>query len=370
MKTLTLLIFFAFYASQASSNHTATDSVNAVMNAIIDLSVTPTSTKELEALAIQGMLGGLQSKSYYIPPEQYKAKVKKMRGKDGYVGIRFVMKQKQAVIVSSLPHSPARSADVRPHDILLAIDGQSLDGKSFETLISLLHGPAGEPIELKIKRPQVKRPLYIKIKRAPLRKKTFLWKIFDNKLVYIRLNDLNTTSASTSFVQTAAQIEKHLKTTPKGLILDLRNNPGGVVAEAIKIADFLLPEKLPILIVKGKGNQVEKIYYSGNGKKMFAHVPIVVLINSETASAAEMLASALKENNRAFLMGNTTHGKGTIQTIIPISHDEAAISLTTGYYFSPKGHPIEKNGVAPHEKTPKAHLLEKAQDTLKKLTTP
>lgn len=295
---------------------------------------------KLEEGAIAGYVEGLGDKyTEYISKEDMKEFKENIAG--SFVGIGVYMiadKDTDKIIVYyPIPDSPAAKAGIKPGDAILSVDGVEYGYDDFSTIADNIKGKEGTKVKLVIERDKEK--IDFEITRQKIETNPITTKMLDNNIGYLNLPSFDTDGAKKLKEKTDDLISKGAKS----LILDLRNNGGGIVDESTDIADFFLDKNNTIMTTKdNKGN--EEITKS-KSKKIY-DIPLIILTNENTASASEILTGALKENQRAKIIGTRTYGKGVIQTVIPLS-DGSGLKVTTAEYFTPNGTEINKKGITP-----------------------
>ncbi|SMB90031.1 carboxyl-terminal processing protease [Thermanaeromonas toyohensis ToBE] len=293
----------------------------------------------LEEGAIQGMLESLRDPySEYFSPQKIKLYQKALEQE--YSGVGLVLQEEGGIftIVGIIPSSPAARQGLRPGGVLLKIDGQPVQGRTLEEVKGLLQGEVGTEVLLEIAWPWEGVPRTFTLKREFLRQQVVRAQALDGQLGYLGL-----TSFTTWMPEEAARALDYFKASGvKGIILDLRGNSGGYLQAAVEVASLFLPPGAPVAQVVNKAGQVEILRSAGPGLDL----PLVVLVDKDTASAAELLAGALQDAGLAYLVGTRTYGKGSIQSIIPLSNG-GALKLTTGHYLTPAGREIEAQGLKP-----------------------
>ncbi len=242
-------------------------------------------------------------------------------------------------VTSPIAGSPAFKAGLRAGDLILKINGQPTDGMDVSEAVNLIRGESGTPVTLLVGREGLRKPLEIKIVRGTIDVPTVEHKMLEGKIGYIRLNLFNEKIVP----GTRAALADLEKQGMKGLVLDLRNNPGGLLGECVEVSRQFI-DKGPVVFVQERGGA--KRPYVGRESETKFHHPLVVLVNGGTASASEILSGALQDYGVAKLVGTTTYGKGLVQTVLPMS-DGSALLVTTARYYTPKGRDINKKGIAP-----------------------
>ncbi len=295
----------------------------------------------IEALvdkALDGMMKNLDAHSNYLTEKDYKSLQVQTKGEFGGLGITVGMKDGALTVISPIDGTPADKAGLKAKDIILKIDDKSTLGMTIDEAVSLMRGKVGDPIDVTIVRAGEMKPLKVHIVRGIITIESVHAKTIGDNILYIRV---------ASFDQKVAKDVKkailaHKKA--KGIILDLRNNPGGLLDQAIDVVDLFV-DKGPIVSQKGREAKDEKIY-SATTSATITKVPMVVLVNGGSASASEIVSGALQDHKRAVLVGEKTFGKGSVQVVLPITKTEA-IKLTIARYYLPSGRTIQAVGVTP-----------------------
>ena len=291
--------------------------------------------------AINGALQSLDPYSAYMNPEVFKESQQETSGEFGGLGIEVTMEAGVVKVITPIDDTPAAKAGVKAGDYIVRINGEQVQGKTLMEAVNLMRGPVGTSIEITIMRKGLKKAKIIKITREVIQVRSVISKQIQNKVGYLRLRAFNQNSGS-QLKKEISKIEKNKKTV--GYILDLRNNPGGLLSQAIKIADFFLDDG-EIVSTNGRKARENKKFFARKGDKINGK-PLIVLINNGSASASEIVAGALQDQKRAVLLGETTYGKGSVQSIIPLKN-RGAIRLTVSKYYLPSGKSISEVGVIP-----------------------
>ncbi len=297
---------------------------------------------ELVEGAIQGMLENLDPHSSYMDADEFEEMQVNTSGEFSGIGIEISTQNGQLVVVSPIEDTPAFKAGLKSGDIILEIEGESTQNMSLMDAVKRIRGPRGEPVELTILHPKAKSPEKIEIVRDTIPIYSVKTQKFEDGVFYLRLTKFNehTTEelhdALNAYMEGNGQVE--------GLVLDLRNNPGGLLDQAVSVADAFLEEGM-IVYIQGRDDDSRKDYVSSSSERDLDS-PMVVLINAGSASASEIVAGALQDHKRALLLGERTFGKGSVQTIIPLS-DGAGVKLTTALYYTPSGRSIQAEGIEP-----------------------
>ena len=293
--------------------------------------------------AINGVLQSLDPYSAYMSPETFKEMQTDTKGEFGGLGIEIGMEAGVIKVISPIDDTPAAEAGIKAGDYIIKIDNDQVQGKSLVEAVKLMRGPVGTSINLTIRRQKVKKPLEFKITRQIIEIKSVKSEILGNKknLGYIRLKSFNENSDK-QFLNIIKQYEKKNKVS--GYILDLRNNPGGLLTQAINITDFFLNDG-EIVSTKGRLASETRRFFARKGDEIDGK-PIIVLINNGSASASEIFAGALKDHKRAIILGENSFGKGSVQSIIPLKNG-GGMRLTISKYYLPSGNSISEVGVKP-----------------------
>ena len=291
--------------------------------------------------AINGILQHLDPYSGYMNPEIFEESQTETSGEFGGLGIEVSMESGVVKVITPIDETPAARAGVKAGDYIVRINGEQVRGKTLMEAVNLMRGPVGKPIEITIRRKGLKKAKIIKIIREVIQIKSVVSKLVDGKVGYLRLRAFNENS-SDQLIKEISKIEKNKKLV--GYILDLRNNPGGLLSQAIKISDFFLDDG-ELVSTKGRKRRENRKFFAKKGDKINGK-PLIVLVNNGSASASEIVAGALQDQKRAVLLGETTFGKGSVQSIIPL-RNKGAIRLTVSKYYLPSGKSISEIGVVP-----------------------
>jgi len=297
-------------------------------------------SKSMDA-AINGLLQSLDPYSSYMTPESFESMQTETSGKFGGLGIEVGMESGVVKVISPIDNTPASKAGIKAGDYIVKINGVQVQGKSLMEAVELMRGPVGSGIEITVRRRGVKKSLIFDITREIIQVQSVKSELIDNNIGYIRLTSFNENSSN----QIKKKISKLNKNQdPKGYILDLRNNPGGLLSQAIKISDFFL-ENGEIVSTKSRQSSENRKWFAKKGDLINGKA-LIVLINYGSASASEIVAGALKDHKRAIIIGENSYGKGSVQSIIPLKN-KGAIRLTIAKYYLPSGESISEVGVTP-----------------------
>jgi len=305
--------------------------------------VEPVDDKTLLEHAVRGMLSGLDPHSSYLDADDYKDLRAGTSGKFGGLGIEVGMEHGFVKVVSPIDDTPAQQAGVMAGDLIIRLDDKSVKGMDLSAAVKIMRGEPGTSITLTIIREKEEKPLKLTIKRDIIKVVSVKSRMLEPGFAYVRISNFQLRTAD-DMSKAVKELEAKEKTGLKGLILDLRNNPGGVLNGAVDVSDAYLTSGK---IVYTEGNAVgSKSSYLAKPGDILLGAPMVVLVNEGSASASEIVAGALQDHKRALIMGRQTFGKGSVQSIIPVTK-EAAIKLTTARYFTPSGRSIQAEGIKP-----------------------
>ena len=291
--------------------------------------------------AINGLLQSLDPYSSYMNQETFEESQSETTGEFGGLGIEVSMEAGVVKVIAPIDDTPASRAGIKAGDYIVKINAEQVRGKTLMEAVNLMRGPVGTSIEITVRRKGLKKAKIFKITRKIIEIKSVISKLVDNKVGYLRLRAFNQNS-SDQLKKEISKIEKNKKLV--GYILDLRNNPGGLLTQAIEISDLFLNDG-EIVSTKGKKNRENRKFFAKKGDKIKGK-PLIVLINRGSASASEIVAGALQDHKRAVLLGETTFGKGSVQSIIPLKNS-GALRLTISKYYLPSGKSISEVGVLP-----------------------
>ena len=291
--------------------------------------------------AINGLLQSLDPYSSYMNQETFEESQSETSGEFGGLGIEVSMEAGVVKVITPIDDTPAARAGIKAGDYIVKINAEQVRGKTLMEAVNLMRGPIGTSIEITVRRKGLKKAKIFKITREIIEIKSVISKLIDNKVGYLRLRAFNQNS-SDQLKKEISKIEKNKKLV--GYILDLRNNPGGLLTQAIEISDFFLDDG-EIVSTKGRKNKENRKFFARKGDRIKGK-PLIVLINNGSASASEIVAGALQDQKRAVLLGEATFGKGSVQSIIPLKN-KGALRLTISKYYLPSGKSISEVGVLP-----------------------
>lgn len=299
------------------------------------------SDKELIESAISGMLQSLDPHSSYLSPESYKDMQVKTKGTFGGLGIEITMEDGFVKVVSPIDDTPAANAGMKSGDLIIGIDGESIKGLTINEAVSKLRGPVNSKVTITVVRDK-EDPFEIEIVRDVIKIRSVKHEVI-NEIGYVRLTTFSDTTTS-GMEKSINEIRKELGNKFQGLILDLRNNPGGLLNQSISVADSFLDQG-EIVSTQGRKEDDTSRIFAKKGD-LIDGKPLIVLINSGSASASEIVAGALKDHSRAIIVGTRSFGKGSVQSIIPLPGN-GAMRLTTARYYTPSGISIQAKGIEP-----------------------
>jgi len=326
--------------------------------------VEPVSDKKLLNDAIQGMLAGLDPHSAFLDPEAFKEMRVGTEGEFGGLGIEVTMEDGFVKVVSPIEDTPAAHAGLKTGDLIIRLDSKAVKGMSLNDAVKLMRGKPGTDIILTVVREGQPKPLTFTVKRAVIKIQSVKFRMLEDGFGYLRITQFQANTGD-SLKDALAKLKLQNKGNLKGLILDLRNNPGGLLNAAVSVSDAFLTSGL-IVYTEGRVADSE-LKFSATPADLLNGAPMVVLVNGGTASASEIVAGALQDHKRAIIMGTKTFGKGSVQTILPMSGG-SALKLTTARYFTPSGRSIQAAGILPDVVTADAKITKRdkgAEDTLK-----
>ena len=341
-----LIFFFVYFNSPVYSKNDLYEKIDLFGEVLENIKkdyVDDVSQAEMIDSAINGVLQSLDPYSAYMSPELFKEMQTDTKGEFGGLGIEIGMEAGVVKVISPIDDTPASEAGIKAGDYIVKIGNEQVQGKSLLEAVKLMRGPVGTSIDLTVRRKNVKKPLEFKIVRKIIEVKSVSSKIIgsDKNLGYIRLKSFNENSDK-QFLSSVKKFEKN--TRIKGYVFDLRNNPGGLLTQAINITDFFLNDG-EIVSTKGRKISETRKFFARRGDEINGK-PIVVLINNGSASASEIFAGALKDHKRAVILGENSYGKGSVQSIIPLGNG-GGMRITISKYYLPSGKSISEVGVTP-----------------------
>ncbi len=316
--------------------------------------VEPVSDKKILEDAIRGMLSGLDPHSTYLDEQQYNELRVGTTGQFGGLGIEVGMENGFIKVISPIDDTPAQRSGVKAGDLIIRLDEKPVKGMSLEDAVKIMRGEPGSEITLTIVRESEEQPLTITIVRDVINVKSVKSRLLDDGYGYVRISSFQSRTGE-SLRDNLLALEKTNRGKLKGIVLDLRNNPGGVLNAAVAVSDAFLTSGI-IVYTEGRIND-SQYEFRATPQEYLDGAPIVVLINAGSASASEIVAGALQDQNRAIIMGEKSFGKGSVQTILPTTNG-GAVKLTTARYYTPSGRSIQAEGITPDIILSKVRLQE------------
>ncbi len=319
--------------------------------------VRPVKTKKLIYGAIKGMLSSLDPHSSFMTPKMYKEMQVETKGSFGGLGIEITMKNGVLTVISPIEGTPAFKAGIKAGDQIIAIEGKPTKNMTLMDTVRKLRGKKGTKVTITIMRKGFTRPRDFTIVRDIIKIRSVRSKLFEGHYAYIRISQFQERTDS-DFVNAVEKLERESQDKIEGMVLDLRNNPGGLLNQAVKIADRFIDKGL-IVSIKGR-DEGDNIAFQAKASTTIVTYPLVVLTNGGSASASEIVAGAIQDHHRGVIMGEQTFGKGSVQTIIPLS-DGSGLRLTTALYYTPSGRSIQAEGITPDIVVPQKILMAELQ---------
>jgi carboxyl-terminal processing protease len=342
---ISIIIMLNFFGTAYSKNpdniYEKIDLFSQVLEKIQDDYVEEVDQSEIMDAAIDGVLQSLDPYSSYMSPEVFEEMQTSTSGEFGGLGIEVSMEAGVVKVITPLDDTPAAKAGIKSGDYIVKINGEQVQGKTLMQAVNLMRGPVNSSIEITVRRKGEKKARNFKITREVIEVKSVVSEIINNKIGYLRLRAFNENSDK-QLKKEILKLEKNKRL--QGYVFDLRNNPGGLLSQAVKISDFFLNDG-EIVSTKGRRERENRKFFAKEGDRINGK-PLIVLINNGSASAAEIVAGALQDHKRAILLGETSYGKGSVQSIIPLEN-RGAIRLTISKYYLPSGKSISEIGVSP-----------------------
>ncbi len=310
-----------------------------VLNQVQRHYVDETKTKELVQGAIRGMLSTLDPHSAYMTPEMYKEMQVETKGEFGGVGIQIGVKENRLAVIAPIEGTPAQRAGIKAGDFIVKVNDETTKDLTLMDAVQKMRGPKGTKVNLTIQRDGTPDPLLFTLMRDTIKIESVKSKVIDN-LGYVRLTQFQEATGR----DLAKAIKQFREQKVQGAILDLRNNPGGLLTAAVDVSEQFLPNGK--LVVFTKNREGKKDEWLAKSKDQMDELPMIILVNEGSASASEIVAGALQDWGRAVIVGTTSFGKGSVQTILPLG-DGSGLRLTTAKYYTPKGRSIQSTGITP-----------------------
>ena len=302
--------------------------------------------RQLAESAANGLLSSLDPHSSYLNEDALKEMQVQTKGEFGGVGIEITMEFSVVKVVSAIEDTPAFRADIKSGDYITKVDGKTIVGSTLEEVVKKLRGKPGTKVAVTILRKGEKAPLNKTITREIIKVRAVRAARFKD-VAYVKINTFSE-QANSGLVNELKKLKLQIgEKNLKGFVLDLRNNPGGLLDQAVAVSDSFLNKDKTIVSISGRDKNLTKYFKDLYDEDLIAGVPMVVLINEGSASASEIVAGALQDNSRAIIMGSKSFGKGSVQTVIPLEKNHGAIRLTTALYYTPSGKSIQAQGIEP-----------------------
>ncbi|MEO5702332.1 MAG: S41 family peptidase [Gammaproteobacteria bacterium] len=305
--------------------------------------VEPVEDKTLLEYAIRGMLSGLDPHSSFLDAKDFQELQIGTTGEFGGLGLEVGMEDGLVKVIAPIDDTPASRGGVQAGDLIIRLDETPMQGVELNEAVNLMRGKVGTPITLTILRKGEEKPVQITLTRAVIKVKSVKTQMLDPGYGYVRVSQFQGQTGP-NMVDAITKLKKENGGQLKGMVLDLRNNPGGVLGAAVAVSDAFL-EKGLIVYTQGRAKDSE-LKFNATPEDVLNGAPLVVLVNSGSASASEIVAGALQDQQRAIVMGEKTFGKGSVQTVLPMTN-EAAVKLTTALYYTPSGRSIQAEGIVP-----------------------
>lgn len=351
-KLITLIILLLLYSPsmvlcsavpEREEDYQSLELFTDVLTLIQNSYVEETDTRELIYGAVRGMLETLDPHSSFMTPEMYEDMQADTHGEFGGLGIEIAIKDRMLMVVAPIEGTPADRAGIKAGDRIVSIDDQTTDTLEVMNAVRLMRGPVGEPVTLEIERQGEPELLRFMIVRDLIHIESVKSRLIDERFAYVRLSQFQE--------RTGSDLRDHLERLREeadrplaGTIIDLRNNPGGLLDQAVAVSDLFLAQGV-IVYTEGRDPDAQ-LNFSATEKGTEPDYPLVVMINGGSASASEIVAGALQDHGRAIIVGERSFGKGSVQTIVPLG-DDSGLRLTTSRYFTPSGRSIQARGIAP-----------------------
>jgi carboxyl-terminal processing protease len=320
--------------------------------------VEPVTDKQLVEGAIKGMLGALDPHSNYMDAKEYREMQVQTRGEFAGLGMQVTMENGLVKIISPIDDTPAARAGLKPGDLVMTIDDQPVTDMSLSDAVEKLRGPIGTKVKLSIRRQGVD-PFEVTLTRAEIHVEPVKWHMEGKDIGYIRITSFSERTSS-ALENAVKALKQQAGDKLAGIVLDLRNNPGGLLDQAVAVSNAFLDQG-EIVSIRGRRPQDSRRFEAQPARDLVRGLPVVVLINGGSASASEIVAGALQDHHRAVLLGTRSFGKGSVQTVLPVKESGGAIRLTTALYFTPSGRSIQAKGIEPDVEVEPAKIEKLAQ---------
>ncbi|PYO85339.1 MAG: peptidase S41 [Gemmatimonadetes bacterium] len=332
-----------------------------VLAHVADYYVDSIDERRLYQMAIDGMLDQLHDPySVFLKRDDFRALSEATSGNYGGLGIQIDVRDGWITVVAPLPDTPAERAGIQSGDQIIALDGRPTEGWKNDQAVKELRGEPGTAVELKVRRVGVEQPLTFKLSRATIHIRSVqVAMLLDDRVGYVALNPVSEASAPELADALKSLTEKGMKS----LILDLRGNPGGLLEQGVAVSDLFLDPGQEVVETRGRAPNSSRVYRDGKPQP-WPGLPVVVLVNGGTASAAEIITGALQDHDRAVVVGTPTFGKGLVQSLYPLT-PEVALKLTTARWYTPSGRTIQRKSKSEEDQLAQAEAAELGRDTSK-----
>jgi carboxyl-terminal processing protease len=331
-------------AAESGNDYESIELFTDVLKIVQKNYVEEVDTKKLVYGAINGMLSSLDPHSSFLPPDMYKELKIETKGSFGGLGIEITVKDGYLTVISPIEDTPAFRAGIKAGDQILKIEEKLTKDMTIIDAVKRMRGPKGSKVTITIMREGFDKPKEFTLVRDIIQVKSIKFKTLDDGYGYVRIAQFQE-KTDEDLLKALIALKAENAGSLKGLILDMRNDPGGLLDQAVRVAEHFIAEGELLVYTEGRDQDSKMRFTSRKGKKEIGY-PMVVLINGGSASASEIVAGALQDHNRAIILGTQSFGKGSVQTIIPLSED-SGLRLTTAKYFTPKGRSIQAKGITP-----------------------
>ena len=302
--------------------------------------------KELSEAAASGILSSLDPHSAYLNEDEFKEMQVQTKGEFGGVGIEITVEYSLIKVISAIEGTPAEKAGIKSGDYISKIDGKSVVGIKIEDVVKKLRGKPGTKVAVTILRKNEKAPIEVVLQRQMIQIKA-VRSSKGQDVAYVKINSFSQQAAVGVETELKKIINQIGKNKVKGIVLDLRGNPGGLLDEAVSVSDLFLDKDQIIVSISGRNKDEAKVYKDNSDQTLTKDIPVALLINDGSASASEIVAGALQDNKRAIILGVKSFGKGSVQSVIPLQENHGALKMTTALYYTPSGKSIQAHGIDP-----------------------
>lgn len=346
-----ITLLFATIAQAKDAEKAATDDLsneqlvgffNAIAGKLKSDYVEDITNRELLEGALSGMISSLDPHSSYLDEEKFREMSNQAKGKFGGIGVEILIEKDGIKVISPIEDTPAQKAGLQPGDMIVAIEGDNVASMTDFEALKRMRGDPGTPVNITVFR-EHQSPFDLKIVREFIKVNPVKFRT-EGDVGYIRIKTFND-KTTTETIKAIREIQKELGPKVQGYVLDFRNNPGGLLDQAVSVSSLFLGKDKPVVSIKGKGKK-QFAEFKSNSSDMTGGLPLVVLVNSGSASASEIVAGALQDYKRAVVVGTRSFGKGSVQRVSPLKNI-GALRLTVALYYTPNGRSIQKEGIQP-----------------------